>query len=57
METTFKTPNIYACCVLYENRLMELKTLAEELDKRQKALSDYLDSKRNVFARFYFLSD
>lgn len=57
LETTYKTPNIYACCVLYENRLMELKTLAEELDKRQKALSDYLDSKRNIFARFYFLSD
>ena len=57
MEATYKTPNINACCVLYDNRLMELKTLAEELDKRQKSLSDYLDSKRSVFARFYFLSD
>ena len=36
---------------------MELKTLSEELDKRQKSLSDYLDTKRNIFPRFYFLSD
>jgi dynein heavy chain len=36
---------------------MELKSLSDQLDKRQKSLSDYLDTKRNVFARFYFLSD
>lgn len=57
MENTYKTPNVYACCVVYENRLTELKTLSDELDKRQKSLSDYLDRKRNIFARFYFLSD
>jgi dynein heavy chain len=34
METAFKNPNIYACCVLNEGRLMELKGLSEELDKR-----------------------
>ncbi len=37
--------------------MSELKSLSEELDKRQKSLSDYLDTKRNYFARFYFLSD
>jgi len=57
MEVTFKNPNIYACCVSNESRFMELKTLSEELDKRQKSLSDYLDTKRGVFPRFYFLSD
>jgi dynein heavy chain len=36
---------------------MDLKTLSDELDKRQKSLTDYLDTKRNFFARFYFLSD
>ena len=40
-----------------DGRLMELKNLSEELDKRQKSLSDYLDTKRNIFPRFYFLSD
>jgi len=36
---------------------MELKTLSDELEKRQKSLSDYLDAKRGIFSRFYFLSD
>ena len=34
MEITYKNPNIYTCCVSNENRLMELKTLSDELDKR-----------------------
>jgi dynein heavy chain len=57
MEVAQKNPNIYACCVINDQRLSELKSLSEELDKRQKSLSDYLDTKRNYFARFYFLSD
>lgn len=57
MEHTSKTPNILASCVTYEGRLTELKTLSEELDRRQKSLSEYLDSKRFIFSRFYFLSD
>lgn len=39
MDHTSKTPNIYACCVLYESKLSELKNLSEELDRRQKSLS------------------
>lgn len=39
MEHTYKTPNIFACCVQYESKLTELKTLSEELDRRQKSLS------------------
>ncbi len=57
MENTYRSPNVYGCCVHNEGRLMELKTLADELEKRQKSLADYLNSKRNVFPRFYFLSD
>jgi dynein heavy chain, axonemal len=57
MEQTYKNPNIYTCCVINETRLMELKNLSEELDKRQKSLSDYLDTKRGIFPRFYLLSD
>jgi dynein heavy chain len=43
--------------VVNDGRLSELKALSDQLDKRQKSLSDYLDTKRNVFPRFYFLSD
>lgn len=57
MEQTSKNPNILTCCVTNESRVGELKTLYDELEKRQKSLSDYLDAKRNLFARFYFLSD
>lgn len=57
MEQTYKNPNIYTCCVTNETRLMELKNLSDELDKRQKSLSDYLDTKRGIFPRFYLLSD
>lgn len=58
MEMTYKNPNIQSCCVSSnDSRLVELKSLSDELDRRQKSLSDYLDTKRNVFPRFYFLSD
>ena len=32
MDTTQKNPNILSCC--NDSKLMELKTLSEELDKR-----------------------
>ncbi len=57
MEATNKNPNVYNCCVAIDSRLNELKSLSDELERRQKSLSDYLDTKRNYFARFYFLSD
>lgn len=57
MEQTYKNPNILTCCVANESRVGELKSLYDELEKRQKSLSDYLDAKRNLFPRFYFLSD
>lgn len=40
-----------------DNRLDVLKSLSERLDRCQKSLSDYLDTKRNAFARFFFISD
>jgi len=36
---------------------MELQTLERELERRKKALTDYLDAKRNINARFYLLPD
>ena len=56
MRGTRNNPNIVeACCA--ENRLDTLEELSRGLDLCQKRLSDYLNTKRNAFARFYFISD
>ena len=54
-ETAKKTNVLEACSV--PNRLQELQMLSTGLEKCQKSLNDYLDSKRNAFPRFFFISD
>jgi len=51
-----KNPNIKDCCMAV-NRLSDLQNMLHVLDKCQKSLNDYLDSKRNAFPRFFFISD
>lgn len=56
MSDAVKGPNIKRCC-LVPNRLTELQALSDGLERCQKSLNDYLDSKRNAFPRFFFISD
>lgn len=58
MDTVTKNPNVLHCCVKAETgRLNELKNILIELEKCQKSLTSYLESKRMSFPRFYFISD
>jgi len=56
MTETYKEPTIKIACH-QANRLTDLQTLSQGLERCQKSLNDYLDSKRNSFPRFFFISD
>ena len=58
MESAQRTPNVHQCCVKAEggSRLSDLKNISAELDKCEKSLRNYLETKRNSFPRFYFIS-
>jgi len=56
MEATNKEPNVVLACH-EDGRFEALNALSERLDMCQKSLTDYLDTKRNAFPRFFFLSD
>lgn len=55
MLETAKRPNVLDCC-LATGRLQEFQGLGYGLERCQKSLNDYLDSKRRRFPRFYFIS-
>jgi dynein heavy chain, axonemal len=56
MTATSKNPNVVDACST-DNRLQVLTSISERLDSCQKSLSDYLDTKRSSFPRFFFISD
>ena len=56
MTDTAKNPLVQECCHA-QNRLQDLEMISSGLEKCQKSLNDYLDSKRNAFPRFFFISD
>jgi dynein heavy chain len=51
-----KNPSVKSWCTT-PSRLGDLKNMLTGLDKCQKSLNDYLDTKRNAFPRFFFISD
>lgn len=56
MDEAVKEPTIKKSCEA-PNRLSDLHHINDVLEKCQKSLNDYLDSKRNAFPRFFFISD
>lgn len=55
MVETAKKPNVLDSCTV-TGRLADLQGLGYGLERCQKSLNDYLDSKRRRFPRFYFIS-
>ena len=56
MADTSRSPAVLPACTA-DGRLGLLQSLASQLETCQKSLSDYMDTKRSAFPRFYFIAD
>lgn len=56
MREAKEEPNVVNACTV-EGRADALKEFMADIDACQKALTEYLGAKKNIFPRFYFVSD
>ena len=58
MKGHYETRNVLQCCYGGEvKKSIKLRHIYEELEICFKSLITYLDKKRHIFPRFYFISD
>lgn len=57
MQRVHKSPNVMRTLKAVNNLNENLTTFNETLDEIQKQLDKYLETKRQAFPRFYFLSN
>jgi len=56
MKEAVNEPNVLAVCS-FDGRLDSLMSMMQRLEQCQKSLNEYLDQKKKIFPRFYFVSN